>query len=254
MTTRPSYRPSQGRRGAAGLRDASLAPSNPANPTPADAWLDQIESPRIAEAVEAERARIAHDLHDSLGGLLTAAHLISSDLAKRLSSADRELAARTVAYVAEAMQQVRAACESLVDTRDPATALADIAATADGVGGVRCTAEIAPDAPLPHGADGRALALIVREAVTNAVRHARARSIAVAAAADEGRLVVSVVDDGDGMPDGPSTGLGLASMTDRAARLGASLTFEPTPGGGTTVRLTRPAAAPPPPPSPTRHA
>ena len=195
---------------------------------------------RIDEAVAAEGRRIAHDLHDSVGGLLTAAHLLSSDLAEHLPGADAALAARAARYTADAMEQIRAACHSLADGCDTASALAAVAAEADGVGGTRCSASLAAGVSLPHGASGHDLVLLVREAVGNAMRHARARTITLSVDRAGDAVVVQITDDGAGFSPGLSGGLGCATMEARAQRLGATLSTESALGAGTTVRLVLP--------------
>ena len=85
---------------------------------------------------------------------------------------------------------------------------------------------------------------IVREAVTNAVKHARPRRIevTVTGSPEQGFRVV-VQDDGAGFTSGPDDGLphhGMASMRERAAMLSADLRVESVPGAGTTVRVSVP--------------
>src|SRR6185437_2703358 len=80
---------------------------------------------------------------------------------------------------------------------------------------------------------------IAQEALTNAVRHSRARRIVVHAGAVRGvGFRLSVADDGRGMPaEGHGSGFGLTSMRERADRIGASLTFVTAPRAGTEVVL-----------------
>ncbi len=80
---------------------------------------------------------------------------------------------------------------------------------------------------------------IAQEALTNAVRHARARRIAVHAGAVRGvGFRLSVADDGRGIArERPSSGFGMTSMQERAERIGASLTFVTAPRSGTEVVL-----------------
>ena len=82
---------------------------------------------------------------------------------------------------------------------------------------------------------------IVREAVTNAVKHARASTIDVVVQGAPGAgYVVRVTDDGSGFTDGPDDGLphhGLSSMKERAAILSGVLVIDSTPGAGTTVTV-----------------
>ena len=81
----------------------------------------------------------------------------------------------------------------------------------------------------------------VQEAVTNAVRHAHARHIAIELASQADATTLSVSDDGTGMPEVlPRGGMGLNIMRYRATIIGGSLMVEPRPDGGTVVRCTVP--------------
>jgi signal transduction histidine kinase len=76
---------------------------------------------------------------------------------------------------------------------------------------------------------------IVREALTNVVRHAGATHAAVRLDVDGPRLVVEVADDGCGLPGAVTTGVGLASTRERAQELGGTCAVAAQPGGGTVV-------------------
>jgi signal transduction histidine kinase len=83
---------------------------------------------------------------------------------------------------------------------------------------------------------------IVQEALTNVRKHAGAHRAVVRLDADARTLAVSVEDDGRGMPESRAGSAdwphyGLQTMRERAEGIDAELTFEPTSGGGTTVRL-----------------
>jgi signal transduction histidine kinase len=86
------------------------------------------------------------------------------------------------------------------------------------------------------------LPMLLREAITNAIRHGRARTIDVRLGVDGGALVLSVRDDGVGLPavqPGAADGhFGLLSMQERARRTGGRLALLSPPGGGAEVRLT----------------
>ncbi|WP_238018018.1 CHASE3 domain-containing protein [Dactylosporangium sp. AC04546] len=85
---------------------------------------------------------------------------------------------------------------------------------------------------------------VVAEALTNAIRHARATLICVRAAVAHGRLELSIEDDGVGGAD-PDTGTGLVGLADRVATLGGSLHIASRQGRGTTLSITVPLAAAP---------
>jgi signal transduction histidine kinase len=84
---------------------------------------------------------------------------------------------------------------------------------------------------------------IAQEALHNAARHAAARTCAVRLDVDAEWLVVEVVDDGAGIPEGRRSGVGLQSMRERAAELNGRCRIEPRDGSGTRVRAELPLYA-----------
>jgi signal transduction histidine kinase len=78
---------------------------------------------------------------------------------------------------------------------------------------------------------------ILREALSNVARHARARQVFIAARREDGRLRLTVQDDGAGLRPGAAAGYGLRNMRDRARLLGGRLEVSGTAGKGTTVSL-----------------
>jgi signal transduction histidine kinase len=103
----------------------------------------------------------------------------------------------------------------------------------------------APDdlPPLPAAVEVAAYR-IVQEAVTNAARHAGARNCTVRITPDEeaGVMHLEVTDDGRGISEDRSAGVGLHSMRERAGELGGSCKIEALPSAGTCVRATLPLA------------
>jgi signal transduction histidine kinase len=83
---------------------------------------------------------------------------------------------------------------------------------------------------------------IVREALSNVGRHAAATTCRVRLARDrDGRVLLEVDDDGGGFdPKGPSTGMGLANLHERAGSLGGTIEIDSSVGQGTTLRITFP--------------
>lgn len=191
-------------------------------------------------AAMAERERIGRDLHDLLGHTLSLVAL-KSELAGRLVDQD-PAAARTqigeVEQVArQALAQVR---EAVVGIR--ATGLeAELAAARLALlsADVRLDQRLAPVALEP--ALESALALALREAVTNVLRHADARRVEVELVDEAGELRLRIADDGRGGAIAP--GNGLAGMRERLAAFGAELEVDSPPGGGTRLQVTLPRRA-----------
>jgi signal transduction histidine kinase len=96
--------------------------------------------------------------------------------------------------------------------------------------------------PLPAAVDV-ALYRIAGEALTNVVRHAGARACLIRLTVPGDRVELEMVDDGRGLPNPVSAGVGLLSMRERAAELGGECMVTSTPGSGTRVRVWLPLKA-----------
>ena len=222
-----------------------------------------------------EQRRIGQDLHDGLGQMLTGAVLSARRLARRLrASAPSEGDALAdgsplsddaddlVADLKAADRYSRDLARGLVPVEIEQgglqAALEVLAAQAGRLLHISVTVEDA-GAP-PVGDPGVAVQLyrIAQEAISNAVRHGRARRVSVTLATDEGGLRLEVSDDGSGWPDDmpaadgiPPSGAGRASpagaglriMHHRASVLGGVLKLRATPGGGACVVCALPRAA-----------
>lgn len=193
--------------------------------------LSRVEERVSVLAVAAERERIGRDLHDILGHSLTAIS-IKSGLARKLVDADPEAARLQIAEVEEIARQ----------------ALADVRATASGIREVRVATEIASarsilmaagiDARTPSAVEtmspetAQLFGYVVREAVTNVVRHSEATTCTITVSGDE----VAILDDGDGShpPTGPGTG--LDGLRQRVEAAGGTLEARRRGEGGFLVR------------------
>ena len=199
--------------------------------------LSQAEVRRLATV--AERERIARDLHDLLGHTLSVI-AIKAELAAKLAArgdwrAEREI--RDVETVSrDALRQVREAVAGFrrVDLVGE-LASARLACEARGIG-------LAVDrAPLDLGPDPEAvLAMCLREAVTNVVRHSDARHCRVSLAREGPRIRLTVADDGPG--GAIREGTGLSGMRERVERAGGEMGIDSTGGVALTVRLPSDAA------------
>jgi two-component system sensor histidine kinase DesK len=179
-------------------------------------------------AVQEERNRFARDLHDILGHSLTVI-TVKAELAGRLIEANPERAATEVADVE---QLARAA---LADVRAAVAGYRELSLAGELVAARAAlqAAEIKAELPtvvdeVPE--DNRELfAWVVREGVTNVIRHSCAKRCTIRLSARQ----IEVLDDGKGpTPDGDATGHGLIGLRERADKVGASLTVGTAPNGG----------------------
>ena len=185
-------------------------------------------------ATVAERERIARDLHDLLGHTLSVITL-KSELAAKLVGSDTARAEREMREVEsisrEALAEVRQAVQGYRTLGLP-TELTN-AKMALGAAGVELTVEGTPfDLPATH--EG-VLALALREAVTNVVRHARAGRCTVRLRQAGGEFQLEVQDDGRG--GRIEEGSGLAGLRERIVGLGGSLEVDGTAGMRLLVSL-----------------
>ncbi|HTI96718.1 MAG TPA: sensor histidine kinase [Rudaea sp.] len=188
-------------------------------------------------AATAERERIGRDLHDLLGHTLSLITL-KSELANKLFDRDAAAAKREMADVErvarDALAQVRRAVTG-IRAAGFAAELASARLLLES-NGVHLDYELA-DAAMPAEIE-TALAMTVREAVTNIQRHARATRASIALERAGGRLILRIADNGRGGDIVP--GNGLAGMRERLASVGAELRVESQRGHGTTLTASLP--------------
>ncbi len=209
---------------------------------------------RLQTVREEEKARIARDLHDELGQLLTGLKMDLRWLENRLGDApsagpgvlDRVVAAselvdQTVASVQRLASELR---PGALDRLGLVPALRQEARRFQQRTGITCDTDLDEAAPEPASEVATALYRICQESMTNVSRHAGARRVLVRLRAEPGALVLRVEDDGVGL-DGAAMGpeaLGLLGMTERATALGGTVRFTGRDGGGTAVEARIPAA------------
>ena len=215
------------------------------------AELNRLEERR--KAILEERNRLARDIHDDLAQGFAA-------ILMQLQAAQREAGTMPVAvassietaihlartHLTEARRSVGALRPTVGSGEDIATALKRLAELGQRTGSVPI--DIVLD-ELPRFGDGveREIIGIAQEALTNAVRHSRARRITIrASTAQSVGFRLSVADDGRGIArERSSSGFGMTSMHERAERIGASLTIVTAPRNGTEVVLAwEPSALP----------
>jgi signal transduction histidine kinase len=196
---------------------------------------------RVVEAQELERARLARELHDETGQALTSILLGLKSLEDRIDSDDgRDAAALVRELVVTTLQDVRRLAVELrpsaLDDFGLVPALERLVETVRTGSGIAVELDARlGDERLP-GEVETALYRLVQEALTNVVKHAAARRVAVRLARESGRVTVLVEDDGAGFDAERADGrLGLTGMHERVGLGGGLLTVDSSSGRGTTV-------------------
>ena len=208
--------------------------------------LDQIER---ARAIERDRTRIAHDLHDKIGSGLTELTFLSHSALRvatepeTVSTRIREIQGATT-EMTEAIDEIVWAVNPRHDSLESllsylGRSVQEFAQRA----GLQCHIDIPIDgAHVSLSAEVRhELYLALREALHNVIKHAGATEVRFTQQRVGSELVLLLEDNGRGPPDGTTrgvfaqNGLGLESMQQRMARLGGRVTWANRPGGGTVV-------------------
>jgi PAS domain S-box-containing protein len=206
----------------------------------------------VLQISELERQRIGRDLHDGVCQLLTGIRWKSQLLQEELTSSGAGPSrrfARITHLLSQAVEQARAVAHGLQPVESAPDglmrALRNLAALTRDLFGVRCACRIGrPILVQDHGV-ATDLFRIAQEAVSNAIKHGKARKVQLALARNAGHLVLKVANDGKSFSDRPrSDGVGLKTMNYRTLRIGATLQIGPGPGTGphrgTIVRCSLP--------------
>jgi signal transduction histidine kinase len=187
-----------------------------------------------AQATAAERERIHSDLHDDIGAkLLGMIH-------RAKTPADADQARALLQDLRDVVTRSRGMPGTLLET------LAEIrseVAQRLSAAGIGLRWELADDLPDPQLATDRVLHLyrIVREAVSNVIRHAHASHVRVRVKTIDDRLYLDLTDDGSGVDQERNTrGSGLGNMRSRASELAGDIRWAPGTEGGLKVLLTMP--------------
>jgi signal transduction histidine kinase len=200
---------------------------------------------------DAERLRVAQEVHDVVGHGL-AAIMMQADIALHVLPRQPEQAEAALTAISrtsrESLDELRATLGAVrrgndADDRSPAPGLARLNALVDRTRAVGVPVAVdvtGPVASLPAAVDLAAYR-IVQESLTNVLRHAGTATASVHVTLADANLTVSISDTGCGAPPTPArNGHGLAGMKERASALGGTLTAGPRPEGGFTVTATLP--------------
>jgi two-component system, NarL family, sensor histidine kinase DesK len=194
--------------------------------------MAQHEVERLAKI--AERERIARDLHDVLGHTLSVIAL-KSELASKLVERDPVRAAQEIREVNDVARDALAQVRSAVTGYRASGLSAEFEAMRKAFASAGVTLQLeAEDLPLP-AAQENALALILREASTNVLRHSSATTCRVRLVHRDNVALLEIEDDGRG--GDAREGNGLAGMRERLAALGGSLARDGRAGMRLTITL-----------------
>jgi two-component system, NarL family, sensor histidine kinase UhpB len=215
-----------------------------------NAMLDRLESARreaawtALAAQEAERLRVARELHDEIGQTLTAVTIQAERAAE--GAQDKAAALQRVAdAVRESLDEVRRIARELrpeaLDDLGLVNALIALCTRIGTQDGPVVKRELQGKLPALSPDMELVIYRIAQEGLTNALRHSGARSATVSLVADAETLTLTVTDDGKGMPlHLPSGTAGIAGMRERALLVGGRLSIQSRPDRGTEVRLSIP--------------
>ena len=203
----------------------------------------------LQTAREDERARLARDLHDELGALLTSAKLDAARIRSRLAGTAPEALER-LAHLTQTLDKVIALKRRITEDLHPSSldhlglgvTLEILAQEFSASSGVAVHLDLAP-APL-LAATELVVYRLVQEAMTNISKHAHAHQVWISLGARGGRVAVSVRDDGVGFDSTLPlrSAYGLVGMRFRVEAEGGRLAVVSAPGAGTTISVSLPAA------------
>jgi signal transduction histidine kinase len=194
----------------------------------------------IAKAIAQERRRIARDLHDGLAQELA---YIRMEAMRMAAGRPDERVSRLANAAERALQESRGAIAALRREHEGSLSLelTHVAEELTDRAGARLSLQLEPDVEI-QPERRQALVRILREAITNGVRHGRATEVALELSGGQG-VRMAVRDNGDGFAPGgsrPRGSFGLTTMRERAQAMGGDLTIRSDPGEGTLVEVVLP--------------
>jgi len=205
----------------------------------------------LLTAREDERSRLARNLHDELGSLLTSAKLDAARIRSRLAGTAPEALERLTHLVTTLNSSIALGRRIIEDLRPSTLSNLGLVSTLEilarefaETSGVQVHCSLAP-VKLEATAE-LMLFRLVQEAITNITKYARASHVWINLATHDGQLELSVRDDGVGFDTSakPASAYGLLGMRFRAEAEGGSLTLVSAPGQGTLVQVKLPESTP----------
>ncbi|MDG9726745.1 MULTISPECIES: HAMP domain-containing sensor histidine kinase [unclassified Streptomyces] len=214
-----------------------------------NAMLDRLEheratsTARVLLAQEAERRRIAQELHDEVGQSMTAILLVLGRAADDADQPLREELQQAQEITRESLDEVRRLVRRLrpgvLDDLGLISALSSLTHDFATHTGLRVVRRFDADLPALDPETELVLYRVAQESLTNAARHADAERVEVGLAPADGAVTLTIADDGRGI-EAACEGAGIRGMRERALLIGAALDITSAPGAGTRIRLTAP--------------
>ncbi|WP_328471899.1 sensor histidine kinase [Actinoplanes sp. NBC_00393] len=213
--------------------------------------LDRLEMERATSAAralsaqEAERHRVAQELHDEIGQTLTAVLLELKRVADTAPPPVRDQLRQAQESTRNSLDEIRRIARRLrpgvLEELGLASALRALA-TEFSTAGLSVRRQVGSDLPQLSREAELVVYRVAQEGLTNAARHAKARTVELRLREEAGGVELCVKDDGRGLGGAPE-GAGIRGMRERALLIGAGLSVE-SPGKGTEVRLHVPIGVP----------
>ncbi|MEO8463114.1 MAG: sensor histidine kinase [Chloroflexota bacterium] len=207
---------------------------------------------RAVEAQEAERSRLAREIHDGPAQVLSNA-VFQLEIIERQLDRDPVLALAEIRLLRDTLRRELGEMRAYISQLRPpiladlglAGAIRDIADQVGGILGINIAVDVDP--AIDDMSDGSELVVlrIIQEALQNVRRHAEAQRVTIRAVPDDTLWLVEVHDNGrgfdpDAKPNSSRPAYGLQFMRERAESIDAQFEVRSQPGGGTTVRLAVP--------------
>ncbi|MBZ6199929.1 sensor histidine kinase [Streptomyces olivaceus] len=214
-----------------------------------NAMLERLEheratsTARVLTAQEAERRRIAQELHDEVGQSMTAILLVLGRAADDAEQPLRDELHQAQEITRESLDEVRRLVRRLrpgvLDDLGLISALSSLTHDFATHTGLRVVRRFDPDLPALDPETELVLYRVAQEGLTNTARHADAARVEVSLAPAGGAVTLTITDDGRGI-EAACEGAGIRGMRERVLLIGAALDITSAPGAGTRIRLTAP--------------
>jgi signal transduction histidine kinase len=206
---------------------------------------------RLQHVREEERTKVARDLHDQIGQILTAIKMDMAWVVRHLLPSDDEVherLSRSIELINDGVISVRKICSGLrpgiLDDLGLAAAIEWQAKEFASRTGIACQVFVPSGHSHLDGDQITAIFRIFQECLTNITRHAEAQSVRTVLSEQDGFLVLVVKDDGKGFRESEvANSLGILGMKERAQACGGNLQVSSSPGKGTTVSVRVPVRA-----------